>query len=66
MDENEIIDKLQDKILKMLPDEAVKELAEISEDTEDAELKIQAILKRNGIDAAALAKEMTEEKKENE
>ena len=65
MDIERLTDLVEDEVLKQLPEEALDQLLELSEDDENYEVAVNAILKRYGVDPVAIANSLTE-KGENE
>ena len=65
MNIDKLTDLVEDEVLKQLPEEALDQLLELSEDDEDYEVAVNAILKRYGVNPVEIAKTFTE-KGENE
>ena len=62
MDQEKMVDELGDRVVDLLPDEAIDELLEISDDDE-RDNKIREVLARYGVDVNNMTKELVEEKK---
>ena len=61
MDQEKMVDELGDRVVDLLPDEAIDELLEISDDDE-RDNKIREVLARYGVDVNNMTKELVEEK----
>lgn len=64
MDQAELIDKVQEKILDNLPDEAIQRLAELEDTGGNYDAAVQTILKENHIDVQKTISSVMEEQNE--
>ncbi len=63
MDQENLINEVEDKILDSLPFEAIEKLAKMADDGENDADKVNAVLKEYGVDSVEIAKSVAE--KEN-
>ena len=66
MDQAELIDKIQEKILNILPAEAIHRLAELEDKGGDYNEEVQKILTENNIDVKNIINQVIEEEKNGE
>ena len=66
MDQAELIDKIQEKILSILPTEAINKLAELEDKGGEYDEEVQKILAENNIDVKNIINQVIKEEKNGE
>lgn len=61
MDQEKMVDELGDRVVDLLPDEAIDELLGIPND-DGRDERVREVLARYGVDVNAMAKSLVEEK----